>query len=195
MQQFADSRMSPGYVLLVGRRLPSVMTLCSRRCVMYHLAPLCLSHSMHVRVWKVCLRWCQATSGMLCHLQQVPVIMLLLLLLQDDRAVSGDTPEKTFENAVTALKQQIKFSPDEVRQECSILLACRTCTAAAVFACAGCLRSVLCTWLLAAVHQQYSLPLHKQALRTVQLVVLALPCGPSPDQAMLCCAACSCHAS
>lgn len=127
MQQFADSRMFPGYVLLVGRRLPSVMTLCSRRCVMYHLAPLCLSHSMHVCAWKLCLRWCQATSGMLCHLQQVPVIMLLLLLLQDDRAVSGDTPEKTFENAVTALKQQIKFSPDEVRQESSILPCMHSC--------------------------------------------------------------------
>jgi hypothetical protein len=28
--------------------------------------------------------------------------------------MAGETPEKTFENTFSALKQQIKYSPDEV---------------------------------------------------------------------------------
>lgn len=33
---------------------------------------------------------------------------------QDERVHAGDTEEKTFENTVAAVKQQIKFSPDDV---------------------------------------------------------------------------------
>jgi hypothetical protein len=35
-------------------------------------------------------------------------------VLQDMRLSTGDTPEKTFENAATVLKQQIKFVPANV---------------------------------------------------------------------------------
>jgi len=33
---------------------------------------------------------------------------------QDERVHAGDTEEKTFENTVAAVKQQIKYSPDDV---------------------------------------------------------------------------------
>lgn len=38
--------------------------------------------------------------------------------------MSGDTPEKTFETAVTAVKQQIKFSPDDVSPATAVMLSC-----------------------------------------------------------------------
>jgi hypothetical protein len=129
------------------------------------------------------------------HLQHSPALLLCLLLLQDDRVVSGDTPEKTFENTVTALKQQIKFSPDEVCQERCVLQANFTCTAAAHPHAQALVESVQCSLLWRLCIVQCSLPWHTAGRLGCAAGYARIPCASSPDHALLCCAARSCPAS